>query len=195
MTKASLMLISALILLSGCPQDNTKVENADTSANTQSTPVSSEPTPAATPKNEFQIGDTVQSGDWQITLHGIRTAKTINETGNEYQVATAGDGETFIIADLTVTNSGSEQKNFSSMLATPKISDADGYTYDMDHMAHLSLKKGIGEGAVQPGGKLRGEMPFKVSSSASGLQLSMSPDIGVKSAFFKLDTPKAPEKK
>lgn len=135
-------------------------------------PVATEPTP--TPKSDvFQIEERVGNENVQITVNGVRIAKSIDEKNNEYEVATAPSGEEYIIADVTIENTGNYVLYFSPSVNF-NVYDTDGYSYPSDFTAQYALKRSFDGADIAPGSTRRGEVPFLVPIDKTGLRLQFT---------------------
>ncbi|HLS35811.1 MAG TPA: DUF4352 domain-containing protein [Bacillota bacterium] len=103
---------------------------------------------------DLQVGDTVNFDGLEITLNEVR-----NEPGGEFDEP---DEDLFVVANLTVENTTDEEETVSSILNV-ELRDDEGYTYSTTIL--MDGTKGQLDGSVEPGGTLRGEIPFDVPES------------------------------
>jgi hypothetical protein len=103
-------------------------------------------------------------------------------------------GKHYLIVDVTVENIGSSPETISSLLQM-KLQDSRGYAYTPDIMTVTFLdmpfggEMGGGGGELSPGQKMRGEVAFQVSDSATGLQFIFDYEFfGLGQAIVDLET-------
>lgn len=108
------------------------------------------------------IGDTITTTAWNITVNDAWVTKRIDLLDNPFLVATAGDGEVFLVVDLTLENRTKETQTYSSLIDQPKIKSAEGYEFSEDFEAQMCLSNPLQDGDVVPGMKKRGQIAFKV---------------------------------
>ncbi|QST01151.1 DUF4352 domain-containing protein [Pontibacillus sp. ALD_SL1] len=102
-------------------------------------------------------GETIKQGDLKLTLHSVReTTKGAMEPENDK----------FIIADITIENTGDKEKHVSVLM------NFDMYNNEGDKQEHTVFPqtKGEAEGELPPGGSLNGEIAFDVEE-ADGYEL------------------------
>lgn len=100
------------------------------------------------------IGDSVDFDGITLTLNEARI-----ESGGELDKPQKVQ---FIVVNLTAENNKDKEQTMSSILNV-ELKDADGYSYTT-----TILTEGIQaqfDGTIEPGGTLKGEIPFDVSKS------------------------------
>ena len=161
----SLALLGAIaIVVVGCEEETAQlVATAEPTASpATASQATTSPEPTSIPKTEtFNIGDTVQLSDLQITVHGVRTG-----LGEEFW--TPEEGHYFVYIDVGFRNSGEESHAVSSLLQM-EMRDADGFSYSTDLGAAAAAKRSSPEGEIAPGGVLRGEIGYQIPITATGL--------------------------
>ena len=103
---------------------------------------------------KFAVGDTVVFDGTEVTLNELRT-----EAGGQFDTSSEGK---FVVANITMKNTTAEEINISSLFGF-ELKDADGYSYNSTFLSEGT--KGSLSGAIEPGGTLRGEIPFDVPDS------------------------------
>ncbi|KGP92403.1 hypothetical protein N780_01950 [Pontibacillus chungwhensis BH030062] len=99
-------------------------------------------------------GETIKQGDLKLTLHSVReTSKGAMEPENDK----------FIIADITIENTGDKVKHVSVLM------NFDMYNDEGDKQKHTVSPQtdGEAEGELPPGGSLNGEIAFDVEEADS----------------------------
>ena len=127
-------------------------------------PTSVEP-PAAlastTAPQAAAVGAPITVGDLTLTINGVSSPE-----GSQF--AQPAEGKRFVVVDLSITNSGSQAANVSTMLQM-KLKDASGRQYTLDLLATTAEGGAAPEGELAPGETVRGPVGFQVPSDASGL--------------------------
>ena len=80
---------------------------------------------------EYGIGDTVATGDWEVTVNEVAAGST--ELGDQY-LSTTAQGQ-FILVEMSVANTGSDPSFFYE--GDVSLQDADGNTYSPDSEAGI----------------------------------------------------------
>lgn len=121
-------------------------------------------------KNHYSLGDTAEIGDLQVTFKNTSTS-----TGNETIIP--GDGKTFLICELEITNNSDEEISISSQM------DIEAYCDDYlvsEDLSGLSLPEAEGKnefnGSVTPGASLDGILIYQVPENFSTFELMIAPD-------------------
>ncbi|QHS24166.1 DUF4352 domain-containing protein [Virgibacillus sp. MSP4-1] len=105
---------------------------------------------------KFAIGDTVNFDGVKITLNEARI-----EPGGEFDTP---QNDQFVVVNLSAENTTDEEVTMSSIMNI-ELKDAESYSYST-----TILTEGIKaqfDGSIEPGGTLRGEIPFDVPKSES----------------------------
>ena len=141
-----------------------------------------EPDPTATPQlRTFNVGDTVRLGDLHITVNGVRAS-----LGDDFWAPEKGTY--FIYVDVTVRNEGNQPEVVSTLLQM-EMRDGEGRSYDVDISAIAASGSSSLDGEIAPGGSLRGEVGYKLPTSATDLTWHFSGDIfRLGQAIFSLGT-------
>jgi hypothetical protein len=119
------------------------------------------------PQQHFKVGDTVKVGTtWQAVVNSVKT-----DDGGQYSTLKSGD--TYLVADISLTNLSNQEQNVSS-LAQFTLQDTTGQKYDesIDPNAGASL-----DGKVEAGQPLRGIIAWEVPQAQHGYTLNFVPDL------------------
>lgn len=93
-----------------------------------------------------QIGEAATSDTFEFTVNNVQfTEKVSLEAGKLYEPAAlgsgsglvAGDGQTYVVVELSVKNMAKEDVNPQDLFDAMKINYADGYLYDQSDAAWL----------------------------------------------------------
>lgn len=131
--------------------------------------VAAQPTDAPTPEppstNIGVVGIRQEAGGVGVTVMSVSKVNQIND------FMTAKDGKIYLVIDVVVENlSRDEETPYNTMYF--KVKDADGFEYTSAMMApDPSLKSG----KLMMGDKVRGNVAFEVSQSATGFVMSYEP--------------------
>jgi hypothetical protein len=114
----------------------------------------------------YKIGDSVQSGDYVLTVHGI--ADNVPPETDIYD--RPKEGNKYYAVEVTVENKGSDVISYNVIYF--KLQDSEGYTYDY---TGAYKKPWFGYGDLQPGRKVRGWITFEIPKNSSNLELIFQP--------------------
>jgi len=158
MKKKVALFVSALFvfLLIGCGESDIKTVEKDEETNVEDVEDQSEEETDTEEIKKLSIGDSVDFDGVIITLNEARV-----EPGGEFDTP---EEDKFIVVNLTAENTTDEEQAISSILNV-ELKDQDAYTYSTTIL--IDGTKGQFDGSVEPGGKLRGEIPFDVAESES----------------------------
>lgn len=171
MKKIMYLLLSTglVLLLTACGES--EIESVDSDAESNDTeseePAETEDTDddeagedgEDTSDNDTQnlaIGDSVNFNGLIITLNEARI-----EPGGEWDEPSEGQ---FVVVNLTAENTTDEEESVSSMMNIT-FKDDESYTYNTTILTEGT--KGQFDGSIEPGGSLRGEIPFDVPESGN----------------------------
>lgn len=149
-----------MVFLTAC--DEADVEKVDSESDTEenesgtneaSEDDNSEEPPEAETTN-LAIGDSVDFNGLIITLNEVRI-----EPGGEWDEPSE---EQFVVVNLTAENTTDEEESVSSLMNV-ELKDAESYSYNTTILTEGI--KGQFDGSIEPGGTLRGEIPFDVPVS------------------------------
>lgn len=118
----------------------------------------------------YDPGDTIEYEQTRLTVNSVRTS-----IGSEY--ITPDSGNEFVVIDITVENTGSDELNVSTLLQLALKDDA-GRTYDTSLTASSTLDRQFSQSApIQPGRQRRGEIAFEAPQGRTPLYLVMDFEI------------------
>lgn len=116
------------------------------------------------PKNKaFKVGDVVELKDLKVTVNKVYTV-----AGDEFNKPK--DGNEYIAADITLENTGKEEKPVSSV-AMFKVVDKDGRQCEYSVMGLTAAKAGQMDGTLGAGRKMTGAYVVEVPKGTKGLEL------------------------
>jgi len=170
-----LLLIGAVVgamVLTACatPQAEVVEPGADT-------PVAVEAAPAPDVLN-LSIGQTAQVGDAQVTVTGFHVS--------EGSLFAADAGNTFLVVDVSVTNTGDDDYDISSLLQTAVRDANQDYeataTFFIDEIDASEML----DGTILVGGTIAGQVGFEVPATATSLQFVFSQVFGGEEARWNL---------
>lgn len=176
------LILIGIILISGCVGEKTY----ETPTNV---------TPKQKPQvKTFKIGETASNGKIAVIVNSIKFLDVIKYNitsevmGEEYTYTydyKPKEGYKFLILDLTVENLQADKTVTISSLIQFKVTDKDGYSYDVSFgTAYLDRK--WSDGDLLPGQKRRGNVAFEVPKNAQGLKFEFLFEIGGTTAIFEL---------
>ena len=133
-------------------------------------------TPVPPPAAEMPgVGDTAETDNLRITLNEVRHEAT--------GLIAPDDGHEYVIVNVTFENKSNEEQNVSTLLQM-SLRDDTGQRYTI---AFGSNAESTPDGSIAPGDKLRGDVPFEVPTTATGLVFVFDPILGGDAVRFKLD--------
>lgn len=132
--------------------------------------------PGAPDVFNLSVGDTAKVGDAEVTVHGFRF-----DEGDEFFAP--GEGNTWLVVDVTVVNTGDNSYALSSVLQTA-ARDQEGREHGIAFGPDL---QGSLDGQIPSGDKLRGEAAFEVPVGQTGLQFVFKQAIGSAQARWNLE--------
>lgn len=131
------------------------------------TPSDAQPAAAPTPAPPAAIGKVgapVAGGGTSITVQNVRESSTLPD-GQKVR-----DGDKFVIADVTIENTGGDSISYSQYSFS--IADGTGARYD----AVVTLdSKAIRQGDLAKGEKTTGYIAFQIKKDATGFVMSYQP--------------------
>lgn len=127
--------------------------------------VTTQPTSPA--PQEFYVGDTLQSGELQVTLNAVKTGTTINSS---FESKTASEGGQYVVAIVKVKNIGSKPIDSFDMPHIHLI-DSNGNKYSADVDASSAAASVFGDDSkvlsdLNPGIATTSVEAFEVSKDA-----------------------------
>lgn len=150
-----MVLFFLFFLLTACGES--EIEKVDSKTTDESTEENSNETTEKKEAPETQnlsIGDTVDFDGVKLTLNEARI-----EPGGEFDQP---QNDQFIVVNLTAENTTEEEQVISSIINV-ELKDSEGYAYSTTFLTE-GIKAQL-DGSIEPGGTLRGEIPFDVPTS------------------------------
>jgi hypothetical protein len=132
-------------------------------------------TSANQPAQNLSVGQTGDSAEWRVTVHGVRRDKE--------GVMPPKEGHEYLVVDATFENTSKDSSVFASIINT-RVKDGEGRTYDQ---ALGARTESISEGPVSAGDKIRGELAYEVPTGAKGLIFVYDPVLGGGELRFAID--------
>src|SRR5439155_23519867 len=115
------------------------------------------------PKAEYTVGDSAKTSDFMVKVFGFK-----NPQLPKSQFLTPRAGDHFVSVDVQVTNPGTDQKAFSSLLGFHLL-DSQNHQYDED-ISDAGLTPGPPDGQIDGGQSVRGFVVFEVPNGTKGLK-------------------------
>lgn len=123
-------------------------------ANNGTTTSGSSSNSSSSAAKHFKVGDQVNVGNtWVVTVNSVKTSQ-----GDEFTQPKAGN--TYVVVDVTLKNTSSQEQNVSSLLSF-SLKDSTGQKYDETIITGATPP----DGKVAAGDVLRGQIPYEVPSS------------------------------
>lgn len=137
-------------------------------------------TASALSKNLYDVGDTAETGDFEVTVFGFTDPQP-----SVSEFVEPSPGMRFVSVDVQITNPESKgQQTFSSLLGFHLLDDQN-FQYSEDFM-DAGLTPGAPGGEIAAGQSIRGFVAFEVPEDASGLKLRVQGSITASGAVFNL---------
>ena len=146
------MILGLTFMVVGCPEDKTEAETATDVVEVLEEDVDS---------SEDSDIETVEAGDWRLTVHQVKTLA-------DGILTEAADGNIFMVIEMTAGNLADEEKTFSTLLQLT-VTDIEGTEYERAFHEDLGESP---DGTVAVDGESHGEVLYEVSEDATGLQLT-----------------------
>jgi hypothetical protein len=115
----------------------------------------------------FAVGDVVELGDFQLTVHGV----TNPQPPGEFIQPAAGNR--FVGVDLEVRNTTDEPQSFSILLAVEAQDEANR----VYNVALGATEGAPPDGDLQPQSSKRGAVAFEVPDAVTSLRLNFNPEV------------------
>ena len=133
------------------------------------------PAPAAA----YKVGDTANTSGFKVTVYAVKNPQPAANS-----VFTPQTGDHFVSVDVQVTNPGSDQQAFSSLIAFHLL-DAQNHQYDED-ITGAGLNPGAPDGQIAGGQSIRGFVVFQIPNGTTGLKLRVQGSLTAAGAVFTL---------
>ena len=114
-------------------------------------------------ENVFDVGETVEFSDVEVTVHGTETQSSLG------QFTQAESGNEYVIVDIEILNGTDEQQTVSTILQM-LLKDGEGWSYQEDLMATSQLTRNFDEGTpLASGENRRGRLAYEIEEGVSPL--------------------------
>ncbi len=160
----SILVVALLGKTSDSPRDEnpTKIGQVD-SQNTESQDNEN------TQETQFVIGDIIQLSDRILTINSLQR----NYVEKSSFPITPGDGQEFLIVNITQENNTDEAVSFNSY--SFEIENSSGVRTTESYVGDLQDK--INSGDLAPDGKITGNIGFKTKKGETNLRLIYKPNM------------------
>ncbi len=134
----------------------------DTTSDSTGTADAEEPSDSA--ETELSLGDKGTVGDWNIT---VKKAAVKNKINDKFRVFKPNKGDTFVVANITATNTGSEDATLFPMvgikgqMVTATVCTESGTEYQSTQL--LAYDSDMINKSLKPKKKTNGLLAFSVS--------------------------------
>ena len=155
--------------------------STSTSSTVAVTPPTQPPTTTVTqqPSGDYKVGDTANTSGLQAKVYGFRDPQPPVDSFN-----TPKTGNHFVSVDVQITNPGSSQQRFSSLLGFHLL-DSQNRQYDED-LTSGGLIPGAPDGELAAGQSIRGFVVFETPDGTTGLRFRVQGSITAAGAVFRL---------
>lgn len=127
----------------------------------------------------YKVGETIKYGETEMVVNSYRSWE-----GDEFNKP--GEGNLYYIVNVTFKNLSNNTQNYSTLMEM-NLKDNKGQKYNPEVVSSDEVKAAP-EGSVPPGSSLTGEVVFKISKEASGLQFQFSGGIAGEPILVDLKT-------
>lgn len=144
----------------------------------KSSKTSSNPGGAA-PAAAYKVGQTANTSDFKITVYAFKNPQP---PVNSFSTPKAGNH--FVSVDVQVTNPGSNQQAFSSLIGFHLL-DAQNHQFDED-ITNAGMTPGAPDGQIAGGQSIRGFVLFEVPNGTTGLKFRAQGSVTAAGAVWTL---------
>ncbi|MCL2606043.1 MAG: DUF4352 domain-containing protein [Coriobacteriia bacterium] len=148
----------AAVAIACTPADEPTLAESNEPAMTEEAPAAEEE--ESTGPEIFSVGDTVEAGNFRVTVNSVRT-----DTGEDF--FGPDEGNEFFYVDMSIENISDDEQTISSILMFT-IFDEDGRQLDQ---ALFADTQGSLDGTIAPTRTLTGEYAVEAPEGATGLEL------------------------
>jgi hypothetical protein len=132
--------IAAVIVIGASSNSGKEQKNTQPSGNNASSETAAaQPVKNTTPENNYSIGETVTTKDYEITVLSVNTVKKV---GSQYVNSTPAEGATYVTLDVSYKNISEEPKG---MFRFPSFHLIDGkgtkYSSDISASSYYATEK------------------------------------------------------
>lgn len=113
-------------------------------------------TPSQPTMEPGAVGETVQRGNFELTVHSVTDPYEVSEDSFAPQ-----SGDRWVLIDVSLTNISSESQDYGPY--DFKVRDADNYEYDV---SFVDLDQELNSGSLLPNETIRGQIGFDVPAAA-----------------------------
>lgn len=113
----------------------------------------------------FKVGDQVKVGDSYLVI--VNSVKTSAGSGYDHPDA----GKIYVVVDLSITNTSSEQQTISTLLQFT-LKDGEGQKYNDTYVSGYNDPGGD----LAPGDKVKGQMVYEVPKTLHSFTFNFEPD-------------------
>ncbi|HYP19925.1 MAG TPA: DUF4352 domain-containing protein, partial [Chloroflexia bacterium] len=135
---------------------------------------------------ESAIGGSGEINGVKVTLNNLRYSEE-GETNSDGETYELGEGYQFLIAEVTLENTGAEPR---PVYVPGEFKVLDEYRNSRDMSVHGILNESLTDNAgdtLAPGAKVTGEISFEIEKDVKGLTLVYGPMSAPGEIVFKLD--------
>jgi hypothetical protein len=173
-----LALIVIIIVIAALTGNGDKSPNGASPTTLESTSAPGNTTAPGSPGARYKIGDTAKTGDFEVTVYGAKDPQPSTS-----QFSTPSSGSHFVSADVQITNPGTAQRSFSSLLGFHLL---DSVNRQYDENITSGVTPGAPEGEIAGGQSIRGFVVFEVPDGTTGLKLRVQGGLTAAGAVFSL---------
>jgi hypothetical protein len=131
------------------------------------------------PAAAYKVGDTAKTGGFNATVYAAKDPQPPADSFN-----TPKPGNHFVSVDMQITNPGTSQQSFSSLIGIHLL-DSLNHQYDED-IEGAGLSPNAPDGELAAGQSVRGFVVFQVPDGTSGLKLRVQGGLTSAGAVFTL---------
>ncbi len=132
----------------------------------------------AAPAAQYKVGDTASTGSFRVTVFGVKDPQP---PLNQFDTPRAGDH--YVAVDVQISNPGTDQKSFSSLLGLHLL---DSLNHQYSETIISGLAPGSPDGQIAGGQSVRGFVGFEVPDGTVGLKLRAQGGLTSAGAVFNL---------
>ncbi len=150
----------------------------DSAAKKVSTNIQNNNLGGSAPAAKYKVGDTAVTGGYRVTVFAVKDPQPPAD-----QFSTPRAGDHFVSVDVQVTNPGTDQKSFSSLLEFHLL---DSLNHQYVEALVTGLSPGPPDGEIAGGQSIRGFVGFEVPDGTTGLKLRVQGGLTAAGAVFNL---------
>lgn len=154
-----IIIVVLLVIGAVSGAGSSKLEKTGSSDTTSSSSRSNQPT------ETFKIGDEVNLDGKTIVVNGVEPYTSSN------QFMSPSAGKRFVAVDITLQNNSDEAYNYNVLEFN--LQDNEDYSYTN---ALADIEPYLTTGAIQPGQRTRGYIPFEIPTENEPVKLTYTPN-------------------